>query len=89
MSAWYLLSTLGFYPVNPAAGTFVIGSPQVKKATLHLAQNKRFVIKAQDISKANIYHENPTLNNAPLQQPFIRYTDIMSGGVLKFQMSPH
>lgn len=89
MSAWYLLSTLGFYPVNPAAGTFVIGSPQVKKATLHLAQNKRFVIKAQDISEANIYQENPTLNNAPLQQPFIRYTDIMSGGVLKFQMSPH
>jgi predicted alpha-1,2-mannosidase len=89
MSAWYLLSTLGFYPVNPAAGTFVIGSPQVKKATLHLAQNKRFVIKAQNISEANIYQENPTLNNAPLHQPFIRYADIMSGGVLKFQMSPH
>jgi predicted alpha-1,2-mannosidase len=89
MSAWYLLSTLGFYPVNPANGTFVLGSPQVKKATLHLPQNKRFVIKAQDISEANIYHENPTLNNAPRQQPFIRYTDIMSGGVLKFQMSPH
>jgi predicted alpha-1,2-mannosidase len=89
MSAWYLLSTLGFYPVNPAAGTFVIGSPQVKKATLHLPQNKRFVIKARNISEVNIYQENPTLNNAPLQQPSIRYADIMSGGVLKFQMSPH
>jgi predicted alpha-1,2-mannosidase len=89
MSAWYMLSTLGFYPVNPAAGTFVIGSPQVKKATLHLPQNKRFVVKAQKISEANIYQENPTLNNAALQQPFIRYGDIISGGILKFQMSPH
>ncbi len=89
MSAWYILSSLGFYPVNPANGTFVIGSPQVKKATLHLPQNKRFVVKAQNISEANIYQENPTLNKAPLQQPFFRYSDIMSGGVLKFHMQNH
>jgi predicted alpha-1,2-mannosidase len=89
MSAWYILSSLGFYPVNPANGTFVIGSPQVKKATLHLTQNKRFVVKAQNISEANIYQENLTLNKAPLQQPFIRYSDIMSGGVLKFHMQNH
>jgi predicted alpha-1,2-mannosidase len=89
MSAWYILSSLGFYPVNPANGTFVIGSPQVKKATLHLPQNKRFVVKAQNISEANIYQENPTLNKAPLQQPFFRYSDIMLGGVLKFHMQNH
>jgi putative alpha-1,2-mannosidase len=89
MSAWYILSSLGFYPVNPANGTFVIGSPQVTKATLHLTQNKRFVVKAQNISEANIYQENLTLNKAPLQQPFIRYSDIMSGGVLKFHMQNH
>ena len=89
MSAWYILSSLGFYPVNPANGTFVIGSPQVKKATLHLPQNKRFVVKAQNISEANIYQENPTLNKQVLAKPIIRYTDIMSGGVLKFHMQNH
>jgi predicted alpha-1,2-mannosidase len=89
MSAWYILSSLGFYPVNPANGRFVIGSPQVKKATLHLPQNKHFVITAQNISKENIYQENPTLNKQVLDKPIIRYTDIMSGGVLKFHMQNH
>jgi predicted alpha-1,2-mannosidase len=89
MSAWYILSSLGFYPVNPAEGTFVIGSPQVKKAVLHLGQHKRFVIKAQHLSEANIYQENPTLHKQVLDKRIIRYTDIMSGGVLKFQMQNH
>ena len=89
MSAWYILSSLGFYPVNPAEGTFVIGSPQVKKAVLHLGPQKRFVIKAQHLSEANIYQENPTLNKQVLDKPIIRYTDIMSGGVMKFRMQNH
>jgi predicted alpha-1,2-mannosidase len=89
MSAWYILSSLGFYPVNPAEGTFVIGSPQVKKAVLHLGQHKRFVIKAQHLSEANIYQENPTLHKQVLDKRIIRYTDIMSGGVLKFRMQNH
>ena len=89
MSAWYILSSLGFYPVNPAEGTFVIGSPQVKKAVFHLGQNKHFVIKAQHLSEVNIYQENPTLNKQVLDKPIIRYTDIMSGGILKFRMQNH
>jgi predicted alpha-1,2-mannosidase len=89
MSAWYILSSLGFYPVNPAEGTFVIGSPQVNKAVLHLGPQKRFVIKAQHLSEANIYQENPTLNKQVLDKPIIRYTDIMSGGVMKFRMQNH
>jgi predicted alpha-1,2-mannosidase len=89
MSAWYILSSLGFYPVNPAEGTFVIGSPQVKKAVLHLGPHKRFRIKAQHLSEANIYQQNPTLNKQVLDKPIIRYTDIMSGGVLKFRMQNH
>jgi putative alpha-1,2-mannosidase len=75
--------------VNPAEGTFVIGSPQVKKAVFHLGQNKHFVIKAQHLSEVNIYQENPTLHKQVLDQPIIRYTDIMSGGVLKFRMQNH
>ena len=89
MSAWYMLSTLGFYPLNPANGTFVLGSPQVKKATLHLDQNKRFVIKAQNISKKNIYQENPSLNKVKLDRNYIGYPEIMQGGELKFQMMNH
>jgi predicted alpha-1,2-mannosidase len=89
MSAWYMLSTLGFYPVNPANGTFVLGTPQVKKATLHLDQNKRFVIKAQNISKKNIYQENPSLNKVKLDRNYIGYPEIMQGGELKFQMMNH
>lgn len=89
MSAWYILSSLGFYPVNPANGTFVLGSPQVKKATLHPDQNKRFVIKAQNSSKKNIYQENPSLNKVQLDRNYIRYQEIMQGGKLKFQMTNH
>jgi predicted alpha-1,2-mannosidase len=89
MSAWYMLSTLGFYPVNPANGTFVIGSPQVKKATLHLDQNKRFLIKAQNSSKKNIYQENPILNKVKLNRNYISYPEIMQGGELMFQMMNH
>lgn len=89
MSAWYILSSLGFYPVNPAEGTFVMGSPQVKKAVLQLGQHRRFVIKAQHLSEVNIYQENPTLNKQVLDKPILHYTDIMSGGVLKFRMQNH
>jgi putative alpha-1,2-mannosidase len=87
MSAWYILSSLGFYPVNPANGTFVFGSPQVKKAVLHLAKHRRFVIKANHISKENIYQEDPRLNHQLLQRNFIRYDEIVQGGRLKFQMT--
>ena len=52
MSAWYILSTLGFYPVNPASGEFVLGSPQVKKATLQLAKNKSLTIEAKNFSES-------------------------------------
>jgi putative alpha-1,2-mannosidase len=89
MSAWYILSSLGFYPVNPAEGTFVIGSPQVKKAVLQLGEHERFVIKALNLSEANIYQENPSLNKQVLDTPILRYTEIMSGGVLKFHMRNH
>jgi putative alpha-1,2-mannosidase len=87
MSAWYILSSLGFYPVNPANGTFVFGSPQVKKAVLHLAKHRRFVIKANHISKENIYQEDPRLNHQLLQRNFIRYDEIVQGGRLEFQMT--
>jgi predicted alpha-1,2-mannosidase len=87
MSAWYILSSLGFYPVNPANGEFILGAPQVKKATLHLMNNKTFTIEATNFSAENNYQENPKLNNAILSRPFITYAEIMTGGSLNFQMT--
>ncbi|MBM6498461.1 GH92 family glycosyl hydrolase [Flavobacterium macrobrachii] len=87
MSAWYILSSLGFYPVNPANGKFVLGAPQVKKATLHLKNNKTFTMEATNFSSENVYQENPKLNNVLLSKPFITYSEIMSGGTLNFQMT--
>lgn len=87
MSAWYILSTLGFYPVNPTNGEFILGAPQVKKATLRLKNNKTFTIEATNFSAKNIFQENPKLNNSLLSKSFITYSEIMSGGSLNFQMT--
>ncbi len=87
MSAWYILSTLGFYPVNPANGEFVLGAPQVKKAVIHVSNNKSFSIEAKDFSSENRYQENPQLNAVPLSRPHIFYHEIIQGGILQFQMT--
>ena len=87
MSAWYILSSLGFYPVNPANGEFILGVPQFKKATLHLKNNKKFTINALNISSTNLFQNNPKLNNSNLSRPYIKYEEIMSGGTLNFQMT--
>lgn len=86
MSAWYILSTLGFYPVNPANGEFVLGSPQVKKATIHLSNDKTFTIKAKSFSEQAIFNEARFLNKKMINNPFITYQEIMNGGNLTFEM---
>lgn len=73
MSAWYILSTLGFYPINPANGRFVLGSPQVKKASLHFSNGKQLKIVANNFSDAAIYNEIRKLNNKDIKIPFITY----------------
>ncbi len=87
MSAWYILSSLGFYPVNPANGAFVLGAPQVKKATLYLRNHKTFTIKAENFSEANLYQEKPKLNHAEMIRPIVNYAQIMNGGTLHFFMT--
>jgi predicted alpha-1,2-mannosidase len=87
MSAWYVLSTLGFYPVNPADGTFVFGSPQVRKATISLPNQAKFVMKAQHFSNKKYFQEDPCLNQQKLDRNFIRYMEIMQGGRLTFHMN--
>lgn len=87
MSAWYILSTLGFYPVNPANGEFVLGSPQVKKASIHLQSGKKFTVQAKNFSEQAIYNDIRFLNGNKITYPLITYLEIMNGGKLTFNMS--
>lgn len=86
MSAWYILSSLGFYPVNPASGEFVLGSPQVRKARLHLANGRSFSIEAKNISDNNIFSDKVFLNGNLIKRPIITFQDIQKGGSLIFEM---
>jgi predicted alpha-1,2-mannosidase len=86
MSAWYLFTAMGFYPVNPASGEYVIGSPLFAKMTLRLAGGKRFEVVAKNNSAANVYIQSATLNGVALELPVISYREIVRGGKLAFVM---
>jgi predicted alpha-1,2-mannosidase len=86
MSAWYILSTLGFYPVNSTKGEFVLGSPQVKKVILHLANKKDFTIEGKNLSEDSIYNDVRYLNGIKIKKKYITYQEIMQGGILLFEM---
>ncbi len=86
MSAWYVFSAMGFYPVNPDNGTFMIGSPIFPKATIHLKGDKTFTVVAHNVSKQNKYIQSARLNGKNYNKPYITYKDIMKGDTLKFQM---
>ncbi|ESU29814.1 alpha-1,2-mannosidase [Flavobacterium limnosediminis JC2902] len=87
MSAWFIFSSLGFYPVAPGSNDYAIGSPSVDYAKLNLENGKSFEIKVLNQSDKNIYVSNMTLNDKPLSKYFITYEDIMKGGTLKITMS--
>lgn len=86
MSAWYIMSCLGIYPVNPANGEFVFGAPQLRKAEIKMDNNKIFKIIAKDISKENIYVSEIRYNGVKRKKT-ISYKEIKNGGLLEFQMS--
>jgi putative alpha-1,2-mannosidase len=88
MSAWYLFTALGFYPVNPASGDYMLGSPLFKKMTIALANGSRFTVSAEKNSSKNVYIQSATLNGRPLMIPVIRYDDIEAGGSLELVMGP-
>jgi predicted alpha-1,2-mannosidase len=88
MSAWYLFTALGFYPVNPASGDYMLGSPLFTKMTLKLANGNQFVVLAENNSAKNVYIQSATLNGKPLTIPVIRYDDIVAGASLKLVMGP-
>ena len=87
MSAWYLFSALGFYPVNPADGKYILGSPEVEEAVISLPEGKEFRIIAKNQSEANVYIKSVSLNGEPLREFFITHEQIMAGGELVFEMT--
>ncbi|HQZ82068.1 MAG TPA: GH92 family glycosyl hydrolase [Pyrinomonadaceae bacterium] len=87
MSAWYILSASGFYPVAPGSPVYAFGTPLFPEMTYRLENGKAFTIKARNISSANRYILNAKLNGAPYKKAFIAHADIMRGGVLEFSMT--
>jgi len=86
MSAWYLFTAMGFYPVNPASGEYMIGSPMFGKMSLRLANGKTFTVVAKNNSATNMYIQSARLNGKALNEPVVRYSDIMRGSTLAFVM---
>lgn len=87
MSAWYIFSALGFYPVSPGSAEYQIGSPLVQRATLRLENGKTFSIEAINQGDKNVYIRKIELNGKPLNRLHITHGEIMRGGKLVFQMS--
>jgi len=86
MSAWYVFSALGFYPVNPASSEYVIGSPLVDQSIMFLPNGKSFRVIATNNSDKNIYIQSATLNGKDYTKNYITHSDILNGGVLQIVM---
>jgi predicted alpha-1,2-mannosidase len=86
MSAWYVMSALGFYPVTPGTTDFIIGTPLFSSATINLENGKAFNITAKEVSAADFYVQAIALNNNPHKQSYFSYFDIVKGGRMNFSM---
>ena len=88
MSAWYILSSVGLYQVDPVGGRFVIGSPLFDKATVNVGSGKTFTVVAKNNSDRNIYVQSARLNGKTLKNSYIEFNDIRHGGTLELVMGP-
>ena len=88
MSAWYILSTLGFYQVNPSSGVYVFGSPAIDAATLHLDNGKKISITVKNNSPKNIYIKGVKFNGKDYAKTYMIYKDLMAGGQWEINMGP-
>lgn len=86
MSAWYIFTALGFYPVTPASGEYAIGRPFVPKAVFHLGNNHTFTVIAEHLDAQHPYVGSVTLNGRPLETPFLSQKSVIAGGELRFVM---
>ena len=87
MSAWYIFSSLGFYPVTPASNQYIIGSPLFNKATINLENGKTFTVEMVYKSEENIYIKSAKLNGKNYEYSYINHNDIVNGGTLVFEMT--
>lgn len=87
LSAWYIFSALGFYPVNPADGTYVLGAPLVDRAAIDLGGGTTFVVESDALGNDQMYVKGVTLNGKPLDRCWISHEEIAAGGTLRFSMA--
>jgi len=87
-SAWYVYSALGFYPVSPGTGEYVLGSPLFRKVTVTLADGKELVISAPENSRENIFVHNVRYNGKPMDVNYVTHEQLTAGGSMEFAMSP-
>lgn len=88
MSAWYVISSLGFYPVDPVSGNYVFGTPLFDRVTVDMAPGQKFEIVAQRKSPGDRYIQAITLNGSPYSKTWFRHADIAAGGQIVFHMGP-
>ncbi len=86
MSAWYVFSAMGFYPVDPISGKYEIGTPMYPEMKMHLANGKTFTILAPAVSKENIYIQSVKLDGKPYDKSYITHEQIMNGSIFEFEM---
>ncbi|MDD7885127.1 GH92 family glycosyl hydrolase [Flavivirga sp. 57AJ16] len=91
MSAWYIFSSLGFYPVTPGSQDYAIGSPLVKEAIIHLENGKTLTIKTENQSKENVYVQKVNINGRQIDKPILSHNDLLEGGTMTFYLGkdPH
>lgn len=87
MSAWYVFSSLGFYPMDPVSGRYELGAPLFDRAVINLSSGKQFVITAENLSDKNIYVEKVWLNDRSLDRTYITFDELLNGGTLRFKMT--
>lgn len=86
MSSWYVWNAMGLYPFNPAGGEYLIISPLLQQSTINLANGKKFIIRAENLSSKNIYVQEATLNGKPYTKSYITHNDLMNGSQLILKM---
>ncbi len=89
MSAWYLFTSLGFYPLAPGSGQYVLGRPFIDRAEISLPGGATFTVEAHNRSASNLYVKRVLLNNRPLRRSYILHEEILAGGKLEFHMTDH
>ena len=86
MSAWYLLSALGFYPLCPGSPRYEIGSPLVESATIHLENGKTLTIRAENQSPRNVYVQSVRVNGRTIDRSYLTHAELAEGGEVVFGM---